>query len=395
MSVPPDAQNALASEPNPPASSPKSFWSNLFRQYVAPTVVASLIGSAVSIYSAINVHNKEMRDYGTEFERSLTTDKIMNAFKGSDVSEEKAAAELLALQSLAVTSEQKQSVLLVGAKLLNANTDTEATGQAAARLLTILIDEDDKTGDGQLVALTKSESFLGLVTAGYSSDYYNDSYNSPTYIWTTLNGDQPVTHDAKLELLLRLTPEKYDGWIHVETLATDYLFDRQKTHAVTAKTTAPAITQETAQDFLGAIKEVSLDKDMALRRARNILSEYVILPPNALSSQPSKAGYVDAKELLNGPPSVKTLLLLKARLLRDRPPVEYVNPDGTFFRGSLGHIIGVVPPGACVELTEPAQPILAFVESEVVNIPNAQKKKWIGLIHLWMHVRPSEDCGAF
>lgn len=385
MSAPPDS-------PPPPA---QGFWSNLLRQYVAPTVVASLIGSAISIYSAINVHNKELRDYGTEFERSLTADKIMSAFKGSDVSEERAAAELLALQSLAVTSEQKQSVLLIGAKLLNANSDTEATGQAAARLLTILIDEDAKTGDRQLIGLTKSESFLGLVTAGYSNDYYNDNYNAPNYLWTTLNGDQPITHDAKLELLLRLTPEKYDGWIHVETLATNYSFDRQKPHAVTVKNAAPAITQQTAQNFLGAIREVSQGADATLSHAGNILAEYVILPPNAASSKTSQASSVDAKALLAGDATVKTLLLLKARLLRDRPPVEYVNPDGTFFRGSLGNVVGVVPPGACVELVEPAQPILAFVESEVVNVPNAQKGKWVGLIHLWIHVRPSDSCGAF
>jgi hypothetical protein len=385
----------MSAPPDPPPQPTQGFWSNLLRQYVGPTVVASLIGSAISIYSAVNVHNKELRDYGTEFERSLTADKIMNAFKGYDVSEERAAAELLALQSLAVTSEQKQSVLLIGAKLLNANTDTEATGQAAARLLTILIDEDEKTGDRQLIGLTKSDSFLGLVTAGYSNDYYNDNYKGPNYLWTTLNGDQPITHDAKLELLLRLTPEKYDGWIHVETLATSYLFDRQNPHAVTATNAAPAITQQTAQDFLGAIEEVSRGTSTTLSHAGSILSEYVILPPNAAESKDSQASSVDAKELLAGPSSVKTLLLLKARLLRDRPPVEYVNPDGTFFRGSLGNVVGVVPPGACIELVEPAQPILAFVESEVVNLPNSQKHKWIGLIHLWIHVRPSNSCGAF
>lgn len=385
----------MSAPPDSPPQPAQGFWSNLLRQYVAPAVFASLIGSAISIYSAVNVHNKELRDYGTEFERSLTADKIMAAFKGSDVNEERAAAELLALQSLAVTSEQKQSVLLIGAKLLNANTDTEATGQAAARLLTILIDEDEKTGDRQLIGLTKSESFLGLVTAGYSNDYYNDNYNAPNYLWTTLNGDQPITHDAKLALLLRLTPAKYDGWIHVETLATNYLFDRQKPHAVTAKNAAPAITQQTAQNFLGAIRDVSQGADTTLSHAGNILAEYVILPPNAVASKGSQASSVDAKELLAGPSSVKTLLLLKARLLRDRPPVEYVNPDGTFFRGSLGNVVGVVPPGACVELVEPAQPILAFVESEVVNVPNGQKGKWVGLIHLWIHVRPSDNCGAF
>lgn len=327
----------------------------------------------------------------------------MSAFKGYDVAEEKAAAELLALQSLAVTSEQRRSVLLVGGRLLNANTDTEATGQAAARLLTILIDEDDKDGDRQAEDLTKSDSFLNLVTAGYSNDYYNDDYSLPNYVWPTLNGDQPVTHDAKLQLLLRLTPKNYDGWIHVQTLATSYVFDRQAPRGAATplprspsglETPPPTITQKTAQNFLGAISAVSIGRDLS--HAENVLAEYVISPPNASAkSQESKVGFVDAKSLLADPPTATTLLLLKARLLRDRPPVEYVNPDGTFFRGSLGRVTGVVAPGGCVQLVEPAHPVLVFVGSDVAKLANVPKRKWVGLVHIWIHVRPSSNCGAF
>lgn len=106
-------------------------------------------------------------------------------------------------------------------------------------------------------------------------------------------------------------------------------------------------------------------------------------------------GFVDAKSLLADPPTVTTLLLLKARLLRDRPPVEYANPDGTFFRGSLGRVTGVVPPGGCVQLVEPAQPVLVFVGSDVAKLANVPKRKWVGLVHIWIHVRPSSNCGAF
>lgn len=391
----------MAVAPNP---TPKPPWLNFLGQYVAPTVIASFIASWVSVYSAINAHNKELRDYGTEFEKSVTADSIMSAFKGYDVAEEKAAAELLALQSLAVTSEQRRTVLLLGGRLLNANTNTEATGQAAARLLTILIDEDEKDGDRQVKTLIESDPFLNLVTAGYSNDYYNDDYTLPNYVWTTLNGDQPVTHDAKLELLRRLTPTNYDGWIHVQTLSTSYLFDRQDVHAAATplprpgqpeqEKAPPKITQKTAQNFLEAISAVSIGRDLS--RAGSTLAEYAIFPRNASSkSEDSKAGYVDATALLTDPPSVTTLLLLKARLLRDRPPVEYVNPDGTFFRGSLGRITGVVPPGGCVRVVEPAQPVLAFVGSDVANLVNVPKRKWVGLIHIWIHVRPSNDCGAF
>jgi hypothetical protein len=373
---------------NPP---PKQQWFNFFGRYVAPTVIASFIASLISIYTAVNAHNKELRDYGTQFEQSLTAESVMAAFKGSDVAEEKAAADLLALQSLAVTSEQRRSVLLLGGRLLNANTNVEATGQAAARLLTILIDEDESDHDRESINLVESASFLNLVTAGYANDYYNDNYSQPNYIWTTLNGDQPITHDAKLQLLLSLTPKKYDGWIHVETLATDYAFDRK-----------PAISHATAENFAAAISTVSMKRDMS--HAGNTLAEYVILPHSASgASAVASDGYVQSSSLLETMGPTTSLLLLKARLLRDRPPVEYVNPDGTFFRGSLGRITGVVPPGACIQLAEPAQPILVFVPShqltpvqqKTTNLTNPELEKWIGLIHIWIHVRPSSDCGAF
>ncbi len=267
---------------------------------------------------------------------------------------------------------------------------------AAARLLTILIDEDEKSGDPQLKSLTRSDAFLDLVTAGYANDYYNDDYNAPTYLWTTLNGDQPVTHDAKLELLRRLTPQDYDGWIHVQTLATSYLFTRQSHTAAEVKPlgeNVQALTRKTAEDFLDTIQAVCSRRDLS--RAGNVLAEYVIYPDSAPFQNNAKLTYVGARELLAGPPLVTNLLVLKARLLRDRPPVEYVNPDGTFFRGSLGRITGVVAPGGCIQVVEPAQPILTFVESEVTNLANVPKRKWAGLIHLWIHVRPSSGCGAF
>ncbi len=82
--------------------------------------------------------------------------------------------------------------------------------------------------------------------------------------------------------------------------------------------------------------------------------------------------------------------MLKARLLRDRPPVEYVNPDGTFEKGSLGQIIGEVSPGVCVHIVEPVRPVLVFIDLQQPG--RTPRKRLDGLLHMWAHVHAASDC---
>jgi hypothetical protein len=391
-----------------PGDSPQPWWRQLVSQYFVPTAVASIIASALSVYTAINAQHQQARQFNAEFEKLITGAAIVGAFKGGEAGEQQAAENLLALQAMAETSAQKASVLLTGARLLNANTDSESTGAPAARLLTILIDQDERSGDKSLMGLTRSQPFLDLVTAGYSNDYYNDNPKLDWYLWPTLNGDQPITHDAKLLLLSQLTPERFEGWIYVATFSTAYDFSNTLPGSAApspAPVTAGAGVEQapaqlstgTALSFLDALEQVSLRRDLG--RARNSLSQYAIEVPKAHAAATPAAG-AEQTPVLFGPKTLMeaadlpaSLLMLKPRLLRSRPPVEFVNPDGTFHKGSLGRIIGAVRAGTCVSVVEPLQPTLVFVTSPLSDhIPGAKRHDWIGLVHMWAHVQPSATC---
>jgi hypothetical protein len=93
--------------------------------------------------------------------------------------------------------------------------------------------------------------------------------------------------------------------------------------------------------------------------------------------------------------------MLRHRLLRSRPPVEYIDPDGSFRRGSLGKILGAVPAGSCVSVQETFVPVLVFVPSSLIapkpSVPAGGATALSGLVHMWAHVRgssTSEDCLA-
>lgn len=401
---------------NPAPIPPKPWWSAFFSQYLAPTAIATIIASSISIYTTVNAQHDKRVEVGREFEKLVTGTPIMGAFKGTDVAEEQAASQLLALQAVADSSSDRRTVLLIGARLLNANATSEATGGPAARLLSVLIDQDLRGHDPDIRELIASQSFLDLVTAGYENDYYNDNLNRGSSIWPTLNGDEPITHEAKLALLKRLTPESYDGWLHVATFSSTYHFrnasapiDPKATTKVPARESAPDIEHsqkplgiKTATDFLEALDEVNdrLDVD----RARDVLAQYAI-PASGLAA-------VHLDPAASAPPVRKTslplfrastlvatdggpteLVMLKPRLLRNRPPVEFVNPDGTFHKGSLGTITGVVSAASCVKVVEPMRPVLVFVTGEMSkHVPGASTSQWTGLIHMWAHVRPSDVC---
>ncbi len=85
--------------------------------------------------------------------------------------------------------------------------------------------------------------------------------------------------------------------------------------------------------------------------------------------------------------------------------VEYINPDGTFRKGSLGRITGVVPAGSCITVVEPMMPVLVFLPSYIeeqrlqppAKPPPKPNVQFTGLVHMWAHVRAvkdDEDCLA-
>jgi hypothetical protein len=394
-----------------------SWWRSLLSQYLVPAAVASVIAAGVSIYNAVNAQRDKDRTFNTSFETLVTNSAVMGAFKGSDTDEQKAASQLLALQAVADTSAHRRTVLLLAARLLNANTDSDATGGAAARLLNILIAEDLR-GDKQLHALIHSQQFIDLVTAGYTNDYYNDDLRRDWYTWSTFNGDQPITHDAKLAVLTQLSPSNFEGWVHVATFSSEYHYPNQ-THATPVPGATPAVVQSetvqapigsrTAQSFLEAINEVN--RDHSTQRAKDLLAQYAIAPVSPHTPDPSASGAAPASgtaartpaplpllrknDLLEDRALPVKLVMLKPRLLRNRAPLEFVNPDGSFHKGSLGTIIGALPAGTCIDVIEQLHPVLVFVTAPMAaRISGAKNDEWTGLIHMWAHVRLSQGCGS-
>ena len=378
-----------------------------FSQYFLPTAIASIVATGLSVYTALNAQRDKERTFNTSFEGMVTSAPIMGAFKGSDTDEQKAASQLLALQAVADTTAQRRTVLLIAARLLNANTDSEATGAPAARLLNILIAEDLRGADKQLHALIQSQQFIDLVTAGYTNDYYNDDTAHRNWVtWSTLNGDQPISHDAKLAVLAQLSPSNFDGWVHVATFASDYHFPNQSNPApapsaspllVQTETAQASIGKQTAESFLAAINEVNRDRSMT--RARALVAQYAIEPPAAASANALPSArpmpLLRATDLIDENALPAKLVMLKPRLLRNRAPLEFVNPDGSFHKGSLGKIVGALPPGTCIDVVDPLHPVLVFVTGPMAaHVAGATPSEWTGLIHMWAHVKLSQGCGA-
>ena len=376
-------------------------------QYLAPTALASIIASALSINAAVSTAREQQREYNEKFESLLNDKAIIGTFgasNGQAVREEQATATLIALQSVAESETQRRTVLLIGAKLLNADPSYIGTGADAARLLTLLINEVDlgrsswnlaeRNVSSHLWHTVSSDSFLDLVTAGYENAYFNDDYSQLVvrpYL-TTLNGDAPISHNAKFEVLWELTHRQYEGWVHLATF--NYRIPGEST-AVARRTSAGsqlAVPPKTAIDFITDMTNVSLRHDVT--GYGMMAAQYAIPDPRAT---PLRNALFSASELVDASEFPAKWIMLKHRLLRDRPPVEYVNPDGSFRKGSLGRVIGVVPAGSCITVIEPLQPVLVFVPTFAIEgkpMPARGSKEPIalgGLVHMWAHVRASKS----
>lgn len=415
-----------------PNDAPKKSLGDTVRQFVSqyflPSAIASIVATALSVYAAVNAAHEKQQAYNQKFELLVNDRSIMGAFGGvyvvnpgqnayqaaatkasytQSVREEQATATLLSLQSVAESETQRRTVLLIGARLLNADPSYAATGSDAARLLTVLIDEAnrgrhswnpwERMTDGRLWETVTSASFIGLVTAGYENNYYNDTYDRTDLRpeWPTLNGDAPVTHDAKFQVLWSLTNDSYDGWVHLVTFK--YNLPRQLIPAARERGAPPAerVTRQTAQDLINDAAEV-----MPRRDFRNVgleEAQYALPDPR---QTPVPIPVFHASQLEDTSQFPAHWIMLKHRLLRARPPVEYINPDGSFRKGSLGRIIGVVPAGSCVTVVEPLDPVLVFLPTYIIDgkprPPGPDTSvQFSGLVHMWAHVRATkndEDC---
>lgn len=304
-------------QPQNPMTARQKIW-DFCKQYFVPTAIASIVATVLSVYSAIGAAHEKQQEYNTKFEQLVDSKNIMAAFGGVYVPdprptdgtealfkhhldqssatftqtqrEQQATATLLALQSVAESETQRRTVLLIGARLLNADTSSPQTGADAARLLTLLIDEADRGRqsfnpfdnhlNSRLWDTIRSDAFLDLVTAGYENNYYNDPFTRADLrsFWPTLNGDEPISHDAKFAVLARLTPQAFDGWVNLATF--EYVFAKDmkpQGRPAALNASKPTVVPKVALDLIADEVEVALRHDT--RRLGAIKSQYAIPDP--------------------------------------------------------------------------------------------------------------------
>jgi len=426
------------SDPKPPSapSDPRAtspWWRTVLAQYLVPTAFASIIASGLSVLTALNTAQEQRREYNEKFESLVGNTRIINAFGGvyvadplrgvyrnldayilartkasytQAVREQQAAATLVALQSVAESEAQRRTVLLIGARLLNADQTSASTGGEAARLLTVLIDEADRgrqswnpferSLNSSLWDTMSSPAFMDLVTAEYENNYYNDPLTNGDLrpYWPTLNGDAPVSHDAKFKVLWELTAPQYEGWIHVATFG--YNFPRRVSPSKKAPSLTRAARTQAVHPEASSLAQELVDV-MLRHHIANVgmaTTQYAIPNPR---ETPFRSPLFVANRLVDQDQFPATWIMLRHRLLRSRPPVEYISPDGAFRKGSMGRIVGVVPAGSCITVVEPLLPILVFLPSYVVAnrpAPGAGSRvpeEFTGLVHMWAHVRATKD----
>ncbi|HTW83597.1 MAG TPA: hypothetical protein VMD91_05985 [Candidatus Sulfotelmatobacter sp.] len=397
-----------------------------FLQTWAPlSAVAALFGVLASLITGLlGAHATALQNaqtYNSGFEK-LLQETVAGASFTADP--QRSAMTLLALQDLAQTERQKETVLLIAARMVHASSDPSAVA-AAARTLAVMLN-DDRDARNRPAAID-SRPFFALVTSGYATSYFEDNPRYPQLMATAL-GDSPVTSDAEVTLLDQLggQPPLRTGWIHLATFSTRYRYGVAP--AVTqwpSPTPAPAGAAHAPGAAAGRTA-VAFVADMVavaggdLRVACDVREQFAIAlprdapaptptpaaaPPTSGSLPPCSRPPAGAVPPLIGPaswvspaPHPTSLLVLAPRLLHDAPPVVMVNPDGTFMRGTLGQVRGVIPAGTCVDVDQDVRPVLVFVEEQYIRgkTPAAHDPNhWTGLIHLWAHVTPARHPCAF
>jgi hypothetical protein len=341
---------------------------------VTSGVIVALVTSGVSLYTSVSTAREKSLESERAFDEDfvkLLRESILEKTKalassGRVEDEQQAAVSLLALEGLASTENERGTILLVGARLLNASSTREDTGHPAARFLNVVFGEIeqqlaegvDKQENQDLLNLMRSPSFVDLVSAGYADEYYKDEVtvaNSP--IQPTLLGDQPITHPAKAQLLYEIGPNSLDGWIDVGTWRTDIRVDLAR-----------------------AVLPATLTTDQIAHHMTTVLFDHV--NPMVNRSQLSRHSY---------PTGVR---LLDARLLRDRAPSVFVYQEkkSIIKIGDLGRVIGAVPAAACVDFVEQLVPVLVFINPRRLGESTGRKDDLVGLVHVWGHVTLAKQC---
>jgi hypothetical protein len=356
-------------------------------QLLLPSFVATVLTLFVNLcVSLVTEHNKQVEStysHHSGFTQLLTAEVLHKsqamASTYSAEGEQQASTALLALDGLAESESEHAAVLLVGGRLVNANLKNNESGGPAARYLDVAIGniKDRAASEGpftqrmytHLLQFVQSDAFVDLVSAGYATQYFKDRYcevpkcdpDEGDYE-PTRTGDTDIGFGAKDRLLALIGPNHIDGWIHVAswTVRDSTVSAGKSILTDAAAVVAAAIGKRSG---LGELQQYAAVK-------RLVAAEWI---------RPS--------------PSAQHVQVLFPRLLRDRAPLTYMSADGAVKIGTLGRVIGVVPAGACVEAVGAARPVIVYVPSKELNV-HKSSETMEALIHLWVHVQDSTNCGS-
>jgi hypothetical protein len=281
----------------------------------------------------------------------------------ADAAQQQASVTLLALEGLAENEEEQRALLLVAARLLNANPRFPDTGGPAARFLDMDIESivDRKGnppwwgGEAERTDLTnfvRSDAFVDLVTSGFALSYYNYARGSQQV--ASMEGDHRIDTISKVRLLSLIGKQDSDGWVNLASWRTpEELIPRDPNFA----------------------RSVQLIFDRASRRDKSLVGDGI----DDYISPPKLAWNL----LLDRIPPPTTFMLMEPRLLRENAPTTAILDDGSL-EGILGRVTGIVNALECVSVVEPTRPVVVFA---------AEGEGMVPVIHLWAHVHQS-DCSA-
>jgi hypothetical protein len=347
--------------------SPKkpSAWSQFLVPSFVATVLTLAVNGGVAYFGEVGKQREATQQFNASFTQILTQDILDKthalATSGTLEDEQAASVALFAMDGLADSEAERRTVLLVGARLLNAS-PREDTGGPAARYLDIAIkqlEEQQQRGPNRaqaqdLLDMIRSPGFVDLIAAGYSRQYFNDVLDHDSLIRPTILGDQMITQEDKLDLLQAVTPADQSGWIHVATWSTD-----------------AALNTSRPLDY-GAMRDALLDP--AGGHVRKMVYGY---------ADPTRA----FAAWLHASAQPQFFRLEVARLLRDGAPQVYAVSENQL-AGTLGRVIGALGPSTCVQVLEPARPVLVYFKQPYYATSDRTAR---GRFHVWVHVRAVSD----
>lgn len=249
-----------------PTSDPKNGEdpaASIYQRVPVVSLIGILATFLISLYGAVSTAHTQSLVQASAHAESLTRSFYQSRGSIQDLlamkagynrsDEQFADMSLTALYNLSETVDDRRTLLTIAARLLNASA-CSAVGGPTARFLAVIVanlKNEDSPEDKQLLRFMRTRAYLDLAASDITTAYYQDdnlnipdgcighkgrvqsppstddsSRNLPLmptpspgdhHNYATLWGDQAMWQTSKVELFQELRPEGYRGWIHIAT----------------------------------------------------------------------------------------------------------------------------------------------------------------------------------